>query len=284
MPRDLPEDWPLRQYSQYITGPHHDWHVQVAGDGDCLLLLHGAGGSAHSFRDVLPLLETTFRVVVPDLPGHGFTRLGAQRRSGLAAMAQDISELCQTQGWEPKAVIGHSAGAAIGLEMARHNPIEKLVGINPALDTFDGIAGVLFPAIARVLASVPFAARIFSGASANPARIKALIDSTGSHLTPEGLELYRRLVAREAHVNGALMMMAQWNLADLLRALPEITTDVLFLTGSNDTTVPPRVSAAAASKLPRVLHEDIPGYGHPIHEEAPEMIAKRILSFLHPKE
>ena len=85
-------------------------------------------------------------------------------------MAQDISDLCRNQGWEPKAVIGHSAGAAIGLDMARHDSIEKLVGINPALDTFDGIAGVLFPAIARVLASVPFTARLFSGASANPTR------------------------------------------------------------------------------------------------------------------
>ena len=47
------------------------WHVQVAGDGPVLLLLHGTGAATHSWRDLLPLLAERFTVVAPDLPGHG---------------------------------------------------------------------------------------------------------------------------------------------------------------------------------------------------------------------
>ena len=43
------------------------------GDGPDLLLLHGSGAATHSWRDLAPLLARDFRVIAPDLPGHGFT-------------------------------------------------------------------------------------------------------------------------------------------------------------------------------------------------------------------
>ena len=48
-------------------------------DGPVLLLLHGYPTSSHMFRDLMPRLGTTFRVIAPDLPGFGFTEVPAER-------------------------------------------------------------------------------------------------------------------------------------------------------------------------------------------------------------
>ena len=109
----------------------------------------------------------------------------------------------------------HSAGGAIALRMAQADLAPQggapfVIGINAALGEFPGLAGLVFPVMAKALAAMPFTASLFSGASSNPDRIKALIKSTGSELDAEGLDLYRRLVADRSHVDATLLMMAQW--------------------------------------------------------------------------
>ena len=51
-----PPDWPLQAHSRQVFCAPHRWHVQDIGEGEIVLLLHGAGGSTHSFRDLIPLL------------------------------------------------------------------------------------------------------------------------------------------------------------------------------------------------------------------------------------
>lgn len=277
-----PDDWPNRSASRMVRGPKHLWHVQQMGEGPDVLLLHGAGGSVHSYAALMPLLAREVRVFAPDLPGHGFTRRGAQRRSGLDQMAEDISALCAQEGVRPRAIIGHSAGGAIALMMGGLPAHEgaTIIGINPALSRFEGMAGVLFPAMAKLLATVPFTSRLFSGVSSRPERIRSLMDSTGSKLTAEQIELYRRLVAREAHVNGTLDMMAQWNLDTLICGLMEITNPVHFITGTYDMTVPARVAEEAARKIPGARLTALERYGHLVHEEIPERVAEICLDAL----
>lgn len=281
-----PNDWPNRTASRIVRGPKHLWHVQQMGDGPDVVLLHGAGGSVHSYAALIPLLAKRVRVFAPDLPGHGFTKRGAQRRSGLQQMAEDISALCAQEGVSPTAIIGHSAGGAIALMMGqlpahRHTTI---IGINPALSRFEGMAGVLFPAMAKLLATVPFTSRLFSGVSSRPERVKALIDSTGSKLSDDQIELYRRLVAREAHVNGTLDMMAQWDLDLLIDGLMQITNPVHFITGTYDMTVPARVAEDAARKIPGARVTALQRYGHLVHEEIPDRVAEICMRALAPTE
>lgn len=112
-PPGLPADWPHRAASRVVASPPHRWHVQDMGTGPAIVMLHGAGGAGHSWRGLMPLLAPQYRVIVPDLPGHGFTRIGARGRAGIDAMAEDLARLCATLGVAPVAVIGHSAGAAL---------------------------------------------------------------------------------------------------------------------------------------------------------------------------
>ncbi len=279
---DPPPDWPNRANGRRLRAGACDWWVVEDGPPDAtgpeLLLLHGAGGSGHSLAPLLPFLAPHYRCRVPDLPGQGFSRRQGQS-FGLDAMAADLKTLIADQGWRPAAILGHSAGAAIALRLAEDLRV-PVVGINAALGTFDGLAGILFPALARGLALIPFLPAAISGLWGNPARVAQLLASTGSRIGPEGQRQYLALVRTSAHVAGTLGMMSQWNLTPLVARLPALDVPVLLLTGHRDTTVPPRVSRSAASRLPQGAWLDLPGHGHLIHEEAPAAVAAAVLPWL----
>lgn len=278
--RDLP-GWPLSHLSRRVASRPHRWHVQETGAGPTLVLLHGAGASTHSFRALIPALAQDHHVVALDLPGHGFTALGTRARSGLAPMAADITALCRSEGWQPHAIIGHSAGAALALQIAQDTaaPPPRVIGLNAALNRFEGVAGWLFPVLAKLLALNPLTSLFFSAGRNPMARARRLIESTGSHLDDEGLALYARLIGDRTHVEGALQMMAQWDVAGLDAALPRIATPCLLITGENDRAVSPEVSARAATRLPQARHLTLPGLGHLAHEESPVAILDLIRDF-----
>lgn len=277
----IPDDWPRRSHSTRIRAVPHHWHVQVSGQGPDLLLLHGAGASAHSWRALAPMLGG-YRVIAPDLPGHGFTRTSERARLTLDAMADDLTLLCQGQGWKPVAVIGHSAGGVLALRMAELLPRAPatLVGINAALGPFEGFAGWLFPKLARLMAVSPFMPHLLSGMASSRRKVESVLASTGSRLSPGDIDLYRRLLAMPQHLDGTLNMMANWQLDPILARLPQTAMPVLLLTSSGDLAVPPAVSRKAAAQLPRVEYIEIPGYGHLVQEEAPEAVAAALLPWL----
>ncbi len=275
---DLPS-WSLPETSIRITNGPHRWHVQVSGDGPDLLLLPGAGASTHTWRNLIPELARTFRVIALDLPGQGFTQSPNASRSGLPETIEDIASLGNAECWKLHAVVGHSAGAAIALGLSRVLAIPKVVGINPALDNFEGVAGWLFPIMAKLLAANPFTANVFAF-SASQSRARRLIEGTGSKIDGEALKFYTRLIADKGHVNGALQMMAHWSLDELLKELPETTAEVLFLVGENDKAVPPDVARRAAKRLPHASLKAFNDLGHLAHEENPVAILNEIWSFL----
>lgn len=278
-------DWPMAEDSRFVTCKPHRWHVQEAGQGPLLLLLHGAGGGTQSWRHLFSLLIQSNRVICIDLPGQGFTKMGSHRRCGLNEMAEDVLALCHDQDWEPDTIVGHSAGAAIGLRMAElmQPNAPRIVGLNAALGNFDGLAGVVFPIIAKTLAMVPFVADVFKASATRPKSVERLIEGTGSHLPAEDLRWYRALVGSRDHVNGTLQMMAQWTLDDLLKRLPQNMADTLLIAATGDKTVPHSTSKTCAEKMPNGRYYEVPDLGHLIHEEDAPMIADLIHSFLQSK-
>ena len=269
-----PPDWPMAAHSRRVLCRPHRWHVQEAGTGETLLLIHGAGGATQSWRALFPLLAQGHHVIAVDLPGQGFSQSGAQTRLGLGSMAADLAALCADQGWQPSRIIGHSAGVPIALALVGEGlrPPRGITGINAALSQFKGVAGVMFPMMAKALAMTPLTAQVFS-ATATPASVRRLIAGTGSTLDDAGLNLYLRLARDRAHVDATLSMMAQWDLAPLLARLPAIDLPVHLITGSADRAVPPQTSRDAAARLPAARVTDLPGLGHLAHEEDAAAIA-----------
>ena len=110
-------------------------HVYEPGStGWTILLLHGTGAATHSWAGLAPLLAEHFRVVAPDLPGHGFTDPLPAGRLSLPGMAGAIRDLLRTLDLSPDLVVGHSAGAAILVRLCLDGLAPRLlVALNGAL-------------------------------------------------------------------------------------------------------------------------------------------------------
>jgi magnesium chelatase accessory protein len=278
-PQDM-QGWPLAEHSRMVLHRPHRWHVQEAGTGETLVLIHGAGGATQSWRGLFPILAQQYHVVAIDLPGQGFTQLGARQRCGVDHMAEDLLALMHHEGWVAKVLIGHSAGAAIALRMVELGAApEHVIGINAALGNFKGVAGWLFPIMAKALALAPMTARLFT-ATVTDRSVRGLIGGTGSRLDDAGLAFYRRLAADKGHVDATLAMMSQWRLDGLLRRLPEIRVPVTLIVGTGDVAVPPQTSRDAMHALPQARLIEMPGLGHLAHEEDPAGVAAHVLATL----
>lgn len=275
---DPPRDWPLRDHARRIRA-RHDWWVVEHGTGPEILLLHGAGGSGHSFRSLAPALEG-YRTLIPDLPGQGFTRPGSRGRFGIEPMAEDLAGLIKAAGWQPRLVIGHSAGVPLALQLSTLVPFRAVIGLNAALGQFDGAAGFLFPLFARALAATPFVPSMVSRLWGNEAKVRALIEGTGSRLDEAGIRQYLTLVQRAAHVDGTLGMMAAWRVDKLMARAAGLTVPTLLVANAGDRLVPPKVSRDAARMLPRAEVREMPSLGHLAHEEDAGAVVDSIADWL----
>jgi magnesium chelatase accessory protein len=219
-------------------------------------------------------------VIAPDLPGHGFTDLPEADRLSLPGMGAAIIELLTALGETPAAVVGHSAGAAIGAWLTTSGGIrpDLLVGLNGAWLPFGGPAAPWLAPATRWLAGSGTAARLFSGVASSPIVLDRLLAGTGSVIDA--------LVSSPGHVAAALGMMARWDLRtlvpDLTRTLPAAATRLLLIVGSRDLTVPPSQSVELARRIPGAQLESLAGLGHLAHEERPDLVAERILANLAP--
>ncbi len=272
--------WPHAEASRFIDAGGVKWHVQVMGAGPVALLIHGTGAATHSWRDVAPLLAEHFTVVVPDLPGHGFT--SALGRATPTDVATGLAALTAALDLPPALTIGHSAGAAIALTMADKDLARPraIVSLGGALLPFPGLAGRLFPAMARLLFVNPLMPEIFAMRARVPGEIASFLHrSTASRLDARGVALYERLLKTSGHIGGALALMASWDLDALERALPGIDLPVLLAHGARDATIPATTSTTVAQRLPQGEALILPGLGHLAHEEAPGDHAALILDF-----
>ena len=273
-------DWPNRAASRFVDAGGVRWHVQIAGDGPPLLLLHGTGAATHSWRDLIPLLAKHFTVVAPDLPGHGFTASGPK---ALPAMAKAVAGLLAELDLMPSIIVGHSAGVAIGLRMVLDGMVESkaVVGLSPALLPFPGLAAKLFPTMAKLLFVNPFAPHIFAGIARGPGEVaRFMLRSTGSKIDVAGIDHYAKLFAKPGHIAGTIAMMASWDLEPLKRDLPGLKVPLLLIHGDGDTAIPLAKAREAAMLVPGARLEVLSGLGHLAHEEAPERVAEMITVFV----
>lgn len=275
-------DWPHSHLSQFVTAAGITWHVQRAGrHGPRVLLLHGTGASSHTWRDsLLPLAEHA-QVLALDLPGHGFSSLGLGDAMTLPGMARGIGDLLDALEWHVDVFIGHSAGAAIAAQMVLDQGLEPrlLMGINPAWLPLPGLAGLLFPPAAKLLALTPFVPQWFAKQASSQGMMDKLLEGTGSVLDARGQALYAQLVASPSHAQGALKMMAAWDLshgADMLRRL---RCPVRILVGENDKTVAPDQAEKAMALLPHATLARWAGLGHLLHEEQPMRLVADVMAW-----
>ena len=270
-------DWPNRTASRFVKAGGLDWHVQIQGTGRPILLLHGTGASSHSWRDVMPLLATHHQVIVPDLPGHGFTKYASRTDLSLKGMARAVGALLKTLGIAPEIVVGHSAGAVVALEMIDQALItpQRLVSFNGAFFPIAGPVGQFFSPLAKLIASFGFLNGIFSRL-VDRAAVERLLDSTGSKIDARGVDFYARLFSNESHISGTLTMMAEWDLTGVRGMLECLKTPLVLVKAMRDKTIPPETADDVARVTPHATVATLTGLGHLAHEEDPKRAADLI--------
>ncbi len=273
--------WCHPESSQFVDAGGLRWHVQSMGSGPVVLLVHGAGASTHTWRAMMPLLAKRYTTIAIDLPGHAFSDSPTGYRPTLPRISALLADLVDEMGWEIELAVGHSAGAAILSRMVLDERIapQGLISFNGAFQPFDGAAGTLFPAIAKMLFLNPLTPRLFAFGGRNPSRVERLIVGTGSELDAEGMQFYHRLMQSPGHIEGVLGMMANWDLTQLMQELPHLRVPLLLIAGDLDRAVPARVSEEVAEHCPTAQLEIWAGYGHLAHEEQPERAVESILGF-----
>lgn len=242
------------------------------GEGDVLVLLHGFCGSSAYWEQVMPLLSKQYRVIAPDLRGHGLSDapLGAYT---IEQMADDVAGLLEQLSVERYTLLGHSMGGYVTLSLA-----QRYAG---RLNGFGLIHSTAYPdseeAKEKRLQAVsvigtegitPFVDGLVPGlfAPANAASHEAALDRAkeiGYKTPPQGAS------------GAALAMRERIDRRDVLSAT---TLPVLLVAGEDDRLIPlERTFTAEGSNVTKAV---IKGAGHMSMYEAPEQLAAVISDFL----
>ena len=110
-------------------------YYEVSGEGDPLIVLHGAYMNIPSMGAIIPKLAETHKVYAIELQGHGRTT-DIDRPITYANLADDVAAFMDAVGVEKVDVFGYSMGAAAGLQLAIRHPqkVNKLVAASVAYD------------------------------------------------------------------------------------------------------------------------------------------------------
>jgi pimeloyl-ACP methyl ester carboxylesterase len=105
----------------------------VGGSGEPLLLLHGLGGSAANWNELVPALVERFRVVAVDFPGHAGSGT-LPRGAGMSDFAAFAADVLAAEDVEAALVAGHSFGGQVALRLAHSRPelVRGLLLASPA--------------------------------------------------------------------------------------------------------------------------------------------------------
>jgi pimeloyl-ACP methyl ester carboxylesterase len=245
--------------SVYVGGPV---------DGRPIAFVHGAGLSWRMWLPQLRALEAEYRVIAPDLPGHGRR---ADERFTFEAAVGILEDLLGTHAAEPALVVGQSLGGYVAAEYAAGRPgrVAGLV-LSGASADYRGALGAttwLAGLFNRVRAAVdPLERRFREGVAA---------DLEDGPLPPEVVvAILEGGVSLAGYGQGA-MALAGLDLAAKLRAFDG---PMLLLNGTED-----RLNPDAARTLARSLSaaeaREIPAAGHTCSVERPDEYTAAVREF-----
>ena len=236
-----------------------------------VVMIHGAGMDHTVWT--LPARSLAHRgraVLAPDLPGHG--KSAGPALTDISAMSAWVLRFLDAAGIDEAALVGHSMGALIALDVAAHAPgrVRRLALL--------GAAG-----------RMPVHPDLLRAAAADRTEAADLIVSWGhgpvGHLgrgPAPGLWLMvgaRRLLERAGE--GVLAAdLAACDAYDAVSAAARVAAPAMLILGSEDKMAPPDRAKSFAAALRQVETVLLPGAGHMLTSEAPDAVIDALLRFL----
>lgn len=250
--------------------------VEVQGEGDAVVCVHGLGGSSNTFTPLMPVLQR-HRVLRPDLPGSGRSQR-AEGALGIARFVSTLQTLCAKLHVERAHFIGHSLGTIVLQHLALAAPklVRSLALFGPLLAPAEPARAALRGRAEQVRSQ---------GAEGMHHTAEALVQAALSRHTRETQPV------ATAFLRESLMRQDADCYARTCEALVEadaaaverIEVPVLLLTGDEDGVAPPQAVRAMAERLrgaPSCRVVVLPRCGHWPTIERPEDCQRELREFM----
>lgn len=113
---------------EHLSLHGHRVAFRLKGQGDTLLMIHGIAGDSRTWDEPMNRLAGSYRVLAPDLPGHGESEKPRGDYS-LGAHACFLRDLLRSLGIARATVVGHSLGGGIAMQLAYQHPecVDRMV-------------------------------------------------------------------------------------------------------------------------------------------------------------
>jgi pimeloyl-ACP methyl ester carboxylesterase len=289
--------WPsLAPYGKTLSLPGGELFYYDSGGGankSTLILIHGLGDEADTWRHIFPLLSGAgYRVIAPDLPGFGRSRWkgGINMRRHCRSVMRLMIKTGAASAENPAVLAGSSLGASIAEMVAGKRPhlVKGLIFLDGCFPFPYKIDKGLF------LLGLPFIGRGWyrSFRSNHEAAWKSLYPYYGDldGMSEADREFLReRVIARvesphqERGYFATLRSMNAFLIfggRPLTRTIQTFPGTILILWGEKDRVFPPEKTTLFRKLRPDAGFAFIPGAGHLPHQERPDATAAEILRFL----
>lgn len=246
-------------------------YYEEHGAGPPLLLLHGLGSSGQDWDLLVPRLAASYRVIVPDVRGHGRSDKPAGPY-GVPLFARDIAAFLDRLNLSSVHVAGVSMGGMLAFELVIRRPdlVRSLVIINSGPD--------MVPRTLRFRAALTM--RVLLLRLLGPAGLARIVAGK-LFPKPQHAALRRQIEERLARNDRDVYLRATRGLIgwSVLDRLPEIRCPVLVLASDRDYT-PVKLKEAYAAQIKDATLEVLTDSGHAAPAENPEQVAAAMARFL----
>jgi pimeloyl-ACP methyl ester carboxylesterase len=270
--RSLPADRFVRVGDQLV-------HIEQAGSGEPVVLIHGFGASTYSWRKVMPALAASHRVVAIDLNGFGYTQRPKSRASYTReAQAKLVLGTLDALGIDRAHIVGHSYGGGLTLYLASRHPerFRTMVLVDSSAPTYANDRRSRFAAL-RPLDVLFVRSVVLRPGMVRKGLLRSYYDD--SLVTPELVQAYLDRLAVEG-VGGAFYGLTAPAPAGEPVELEKIAVPSLVIWGAHDLLISPETGRRAAARLPHAEFVLFDKSGHLPMEEEPEAFLSTILPFL----
>ena len=280
-----------------LEGVSHRWvrargvefHVAEAGAGDDVVLcLHGWPQHWYEWRFLMPALAGRYRVLALDLRGYGWS--GAPRDGyEKEEMASDVLAVLDRLGIERVKLVGHDWGGWIGFLLCLREPrrFERFLALNivpPWINVRNTVPHLWRFWYQQVIMAPGLGYRLHRRGDFIP---KVLVGgSTRKEAwTAEALAAFAERFTEPARARAAVQTYRVFNLHEVWPILrgryadARLQVPTLMVFGEDDQALRPSLLAGYQRHAEDMRVELVPGCGHFIADERPELVAARALSF-----
>lgn len=249
-------------------------HVQSLGEqGSPVLLLHGLFGAGDNLGALGRALSTRHRVLLVDLRNHG--RSPHADDCSLAAMAADVAALQRRLDIGPSAVVGHSLGGKVAMQLALAAPaqVTRLVVADIAPVDYPVHHQLVFAALRSVDLT-----RVVKRSDADLQLAQQLADvALRAFLLKNLLRDEQGGYRWRLNLDALERNYSQFTVAPQGTPWPGPT---LFIRGGNSDYIRPEHETAMRARFPTFELATIPGAGHWLHGERPAEFNRLVAAFL----